>query len=100
MDARESRPRLTRLSRIDQLRRREQEGGPIPEWALEVAATLKPLATEEEVAELLRVHPKTVARMRRMGRTVALKTSVSGSGRVLYARREVARLVASFMSPA
>lgn len=98
MDPQEPRPRLVRLPRIDQLRRRGQEAGPIPEWALEVAATLKPLATEEEVAALLRTHPKTLGRWRRKGKVTPLKTDPSGSGRVLYARSEVARLIASLRS--
>jgi hypothetical protein len=76
------------------MRDRKSENEVVPAWALEVVAALRPLSYEEEVAELLRVHPKTIARKRRAGQIQALKTAEKGSGRVLYARREVARLVA------
>lgn len=71
---------------------------PIPTWAAETAAHLPPLATPREVAELLRIAPRTLKRWRSRGKIRAVRTGVGGSARVLFARTEVARLLAELVA--
>lgn len=65
-----------------------------PDWALDLVKHLPPLVPEEEAAAFFKVSTKTVKRWRNLKRLSAVRTDRNGSGRVLYARTELARLVA------
>lgn len=66
------------------------------EWERELAASdLPPVIPWKKVADLAGVSLKSLARWRDEGRLRVLKTAAGGSGRVLVARTEVARLLAA-----
>ena len=63
---------------------------PFEKQIVEVASTLPPLATVIEVADLLRVNPRTIKRYIASGRIRSVRADV-GSSRVLSPRTEVER---------
>ncbi|RMG09914.1 MAG: DNA-binding protein [Planctomycetota bacterium] len=68
----------------------------VPAWAQDVAASLPPLATRQEVADWLRVSPRTVARYIDSGRLASIRlTAGPGSGGVRIPRCAAAAFLAA-----
>lgn len=66
---------------------------PLPAWALDAVSELPPLVSANRTAKFFHVSVRTVSRWIRQGRINSLRTSESGSGRVLIPRLEIARLL-------
>ncbi|MGE0712464.1 MAG: helix-turn-helix domain-containing protein [Planctomycetota bacterium] len=62
-------------------------------WAAQLLAELRPLSTQKELAELLRVTPRTVRAWEAGGRLTGASTAPGG--RRLYPRESVARLLST-----
>lgn len=65
----------------------------------ELVSDLPPLVSASVAAERLCVSTRTLRTYIRTGRLRAMRTSPGGSGRVLIAREELARLLASMVEP-
>lgn len=64
-----------------------------PQWVIDAIADLPPLVPAGQVAEFFHVTKRTLRRWIRVQRINAIRTSNSGSGRVLIPRHEMARLL-------
>lgn len=71
-----------------------------PGWVHAALAGLPALVKEADVAKLLSVDQRTLRHWRADGRFKAVRTSPGGSGRVLVAKAEVGRLLASLAGAA
>lgn len=65
----------------------------LPEWVRNAIADLPPLVSKEQTAKFFDVGIRSISRWIRIKRLKSLKTSMSGSGRVLIPRLEIARLL-------
>jgi excisionase family DNA binding protein len=65
----------------------------LPDWALDAVSQLPALVPIKQAAGLLSVSVRTTRRWIRSERLLALRTSLSGSGRVLIPRLEIARFL-------
>lgn len=70
-------------------------GTRVPATAEDLVSDLPRLVPAITVAEFLHVSARTLRKYIRSGRIRALRTSPTGSGRVLVAREEVARFIKS-----
>ena len=71
----------------------------VPKWAGDAVAHLPQIIPIREVAEFLNRSRRQLRRDIRRGRLRALKTSQSGSGRVLVTRAALAQFVANLIEP-
>ena len=62
---------------------------------LEAVALLKAMNTIAETAGFFRVDPRTIREWARQGKLKVFRTTMGGSGRVLIAKAEIARVLSS-----
>lgn len=72
---------------------------PLDTTALAAVADLPPLVPLEDVATFFHVDARTVRRWARTGKLHTRRTAPGGSGRVLVARVEIARVLTTMDQP-
>jgi excisionase family DNA binding protein len=64
-----------------------------------IVADLTPLVSAAEAAKFLKISPRTLRRWVNKGKLRVMRTSPTGSGRVLVARTELAALLVRMAEP-
>jgi len=72
---------------------------PAPEWLVDVLRDVRPLATVEEAAALLRLSTRAVRRLAHSGRLISARDGGGRSpARLLFPRAELGRYIESIAS--